>query len=102
MRRDNFIATGTPKVFVSSHCCSRVKLSLWPFCRWILGLTKGICARFDLQSDGCDILPVGPGGSTRWVRYLFFHVRMLKEFSTPGRRARSTLRGGDNRKEPVF
>ena len=47
--RDNFIATGTSKVFVSSHGGSRVKLSLWPFCGWILGPTKAIWERFDLQ-----------------------------------------------------
>ena len=51
--RDDFIETGTPKVFVSSHGGSRVKLSLWPFCGWILGPTKAIWARFDLQRKRC-------------------------------------------------
>ena len=47
--RDNFIATGKSKVSVSSNGGSRVKLSLWPFCGWILGPTKAIWARFDLK-----------------------------------------------------
>ena len=40
--RHDFIVTGTPKVFVSSHGGTRVKLFLWPFCGWILGPTKAI------------------------------------------------------------
>ena len=64
--RDDFIATGTPKVFVSSHGGSRVKLSLWPFCGWILGplVPRQFGGHLTCkENDVCDILPVGPGGS---------------------------------------
>ena len=42
-----------------------MKLSLWPFCGKILGPSKAILARFDLQKTRrADVLPAGPGGST--------------------------------------
>ena len=40
---------GTPKVCVANDFRPRVKLSLWPFCKWILAPTKAILATFDFQ-----------------------------------------------------
>ena len=45
---------GTPKACVANDFRPCVKLSLWPFYKWILAPTKSILAAFD----------VGPGGST--------------------------------------
>ena len=40
---------GMPKVCVANDFRPRVKLSLWPFCKWILAPTKAILATFDFQ-----------------------------------------------------
>ena len=47
----------------SNHSGLRVKLSLWPFCRWIIFLDlprqfgRYLTCR---EHNGCDILPLGP------------------------------------------
>ena len=65
--RDNFIVTGTSKVFVSSHGGSRVQLSLRPFFGCILGATKAIWARFDLQRK-------------QWARYFASRTGWLNTY----------------------
>ena len=51
--RDNFTATGAPKVFVINHrSVAQEEVALWPFC----GPTKAIWGKFDLQR-------------IQWVRY---------------------------------
>lgn len=47
--RDNFTTTGTPKVVVSSHGSSEVKFVSLAVLWWILGPSKAILARFNLQ-----------------------------------------------------
>ena len=45
----------TPKACVANDFRPRVKLSLWPFCKWILAPTKAILATFDFQR--CQRVP---------------------------------------------
>ena len=42
--RDNFMKTGTPKMFCCNHGGPRVKVSRWPFCGRIPGPTDTIWA----------------------------------------------------------
>ena len=44
--RDDFTMNGTPKVCVANDLRPRMKLSLWPFCKWILA-SKAILATFE-------------------------------------------------------
>ena len=79
--RENFTAstaTRTPKVFVlNRRCGSRVK----PFYGCILGPIKAIWARIDLQiiHNGCDILLVGPDGSTELPNFHFAEISNYPE-----------------------
>lgn len=47
--RDDLTTTGMPKISVSKHGSSWVKLSLWPFCGWIPRPAKAIWTTFDFK-----------------------------------------------------
>ena len=47
--RDDLTKIGTPKISVSNHGGTRVKLSRWPFCGWIPRSAKAIWTTFDFK-----------------------------------------------------
>ena len=55
---------GTPKVCVANDFRPRVKLSPWPFCKWILAPTEAILANFDFEK-----MPTTPyfAGRSGWL-----------------------------------